>query len=155
MRKLVMGCAVAGLIALSPKSEARPTVHLGPLQTVHQVPKVPRAEVGMASWYGLEHQGTPTASGELYDKDAFTAAHRKLALGTTVRVTNLRNRKSTLLKINDRGPGINGRLIDVSWAAAQKLGFSDAGLARVEIDVVSSPESCNWQMMNSGSPNVN
>ena len=152
MRKLVMGCAVAGLIALSPKSEARPPALLGPLHTVHHIPK---AEVGLASWYGRDREGKPTASGELFDKDRFTAAHRELALGTTVRVTNLRNRKSTLLKVNDRGPGIRSRVMDVSWAAAKQLGFSDAGLARVEIDVVRSPESCNWQIMNPGSPKVN
>ncbi len=129
MRKLVMGCAVTGLIALSPKSEARPPFYLGPLPMVHQIPK---GEVGMASWYGMERQGKPTASGELFDKDGLTAAHRKLPFGTTVRVTNLKNLESTLLRINDRGPGISGRLIDVSWAAANQLGFLDAGLARVE-----------------------
>jgi rare lipoprotein A (peptidoglycan hydrolase) len=103
MRKLVMGCAVAGLIVLSPKSEARLPVLLGPLSMVHQMPK---GEVGMACWYGIERQGKPTASGELFDKDRLTAAHRKLPLGTTVRVTNLKNLESTLLRINDRGPGI-------------------------------------------------
>jgi rare lipoprotein A len=152
MRKLVMGCAVAGLIALSPKSEARPPVLLGPLCTVHQMPK---GEVGMASWYGIERQGKPTASGELFDKDRLTAAHRKLPLGTTVRVTNLKNRASTLLNINDRGPGIGRRVIDVSWAAAKQLGFLDAGLARVEIDIVSYPKSCIRQVTSSRSPKVN
>ena len=152
MRKLVMGCAVAGLIVLSPKSEARPPVLLGPLSMVHQMPK---DEVGMASWYGAERQGKPTASGELFDKDRLTAAHRKLPLGTMVRVTNLKNLESTLLRINDRGPGIPGRVIDVSWAAAKQLGFLEAGLARVEIDVVSSPKSRIRQVTNSRSPKVN
>lgn len=136
MRRLVMGCAVMGLIALSPKSEARPVAHPGPLFLIE---RTPTAEVGMASWYGMERQGMPTTSGELFDKDKLTAAHRKLPLGTRVRVTNLKNRKSTLLKINDRGPGIDGRLIDVSWAAAKQLGFAGQGLTRVEIDIVSSP----------------
>ena len=84
MRKLVMGCAVAGLIALSPKSEARPPVLPGPLTMVHQsmVHQVmPKGEIGMASWYGIERQGKPTASGELFDKDKLTAAHRKLPFG--------------------------------------------------------------------------
>jgi len=138
MRKLVMGCAVAGLIVLSPKSEARPPVLLGPLSMVHQMPK---GEVGMASWYGAERQGKPTASGELFDKDSLTAAHRKLPLGTKVRVTNLKNLRSTLVRINDRGPGIPGREIDVSWAAAKQLDFLEAGLARVEIDVVRAPRA--------------
>ncbi|MGA2982330.1 MAG: septal ring lytic transglycosylase RlpA family protein [Terriglobia bacterium] len=152
MRKLVMGCAVAGLIALSPKSEAKPPALLGPLSMVHQMPK---AEVGMASWYGIERQGKPTASGEPFDKDKPTAAHRKLPLGTTVRVTNLKNLESTLLRINDRGPGSGGRVIDVSWAAAKKLGFLEAGLARVEIDIISSPVSCIRQVTISHSPKVN
>jgi len=148
-----MGCAVAGLIALSPKSEARTSAILGPLAIIHQV--VPKGEVGMASWYGIERQGKPTASGELYDKNSLTAAHRKLPLGTKVRVTNLKNLESTLLTINDRGPGITGRVIDVSWAAAKELGFLEAGLARVEVDVVSYPENCIRQVTSSRSPKVN
>jgi len=152
MRKLVMGCAVAGLIALSPKSEARPPSYLGPSSTVHHIAK---GEVGLASWYGIERQGKPTASGELFDMNRFTAAHRKLPLGTTVRVTNLKNLQSTLLRINDRGPGISGRLIDVSWAAAKKLGFLEMGLARVEIDVVGYPVTCIGQVTNSRSLKLN
>lgn len=159
MRKLVMGCAVAGLIALSPKSEARSPALLGPMHTVHQVPKGEvgweKWQIGWASWYGLDRQGEPTASGELFDKDGFTGAHRELPLGTTVRVTNLRNRKSTLLRINDRGPGMPRRVLDVSWAAAQRLGFLRAGLTPVEIDVVSYPISDFWQLANSSSPKVN
>jgi rare lipoprotein A len=71
-----------------------------------------------------------------------TAAHRELPLGTTVRVTNLLNLKSIVLRINDRGPGIDGRLIDVSWAAAKKLDFLNSGLTPVEVEVVSYPKSC-------------
>ena len=152
MRKLVMGCAVLGLIALSPKSEAKSPALLGPSSMVHQMPK---GEVGMASWYGTERQGKPTASGELFDKNKPTAAHRKFPFGTTVRITNLKNLESTLLRINDRGPGFGGRVIDVSWAAAKQLGFLEAGLARVEIDVVSSPVSCIRQVTTSNSPKVN
>jgi len=117
--------------------------------------QVPRGEVGLASWYGIERQGKPTASGELFDKDGLTAAHRKLPLGTTVRVTNLKNLESTVLKINDRGPGIRGRVIDVSWAAAKQLGFLDAGLTRVEIEVISPPQFCVRYVSSSHSPKVN
>jgi rare lipoprotein A len=116
---------------------------------------VPKGEVGLASWYGIERQGKPTASGEPFDKDGLTAAHRKLPLGATVRVTNLKNLQSTLLRINDRGPGIGGRVIDLSWAAAKKLGFLEAGLARVEIDVISYPYTCNRHVTRSLSPRVN
>ncbi len=143
MRKLAMGCAVAGLMALSPKSEARPPAYFAPLPVILQMAKV---EVGMASWYGIERQGKPTANGELFDMDRLTAAHRQLPFGTLVRVTNLTNFASTLLRINDRGPGIDGRLIDVSRAAAKKLGFVGEGLARVEVDVVSFPLNCIRQV---------
>jgi rare lipoprotein A len=139
MRKLVMGCAVAGLIILAPKSEARQPAYLGPLPLILQMP---RSEVGLASWYGIERQGKPTASGELFDRKRLTAAHRMLPLGTMIRVTNLKNRESTLVRINDRGPGIAGRLLDVSWAAARELGFIELGMARVKVDVVSSPVVC-------------
>ena len=137
MRKLVMGCAIAGLIALAPPSEARLPVPLGPLPMVFEC--MPRGEIGKASYYGIERQGKPTASGELFDKDKLTAAHRKLPFGTTVRVTNLKNFQSTLLRINDRGPGIPGRIIDVSYEAARQLGFLKAGLTTVEVVVVTYP----------------
>lgn len=152
MRKLVMGCAVAGLIALSPPSEAVPAISLGTLPLLHPAPKV---EIGLASWYGSERQGMPTASGQTFDKDRLTAAHRKLPLGTKVRVINLKNLESTELTINDRGPGISNRVIDLSWAAAKQLGFLEAGLARVEIDVVSYPKSCDWRLTSTKSQTVN
>ena len=141
MRRLVMGCAVAGLIALSPKSEARPSRALSELAELPiHVPKQEQ-ETGLASWYGPECQDSPTASGELFDMNELTAAHRNLPLGTRIRVTNVRNQRSVILRINDRGPDPNlgGRLVDVSMAAAEKLGFLRSGLARVEVSIVSLP----------------
>jgi rare lipoprotein A len=137
MKKLVMGCAVAGLIALSPKTEARSPVSVGPPRT-DTVPKE-EAETGVASWYGEEFQGNTTANGEIYDLNGLTAAHPTLPFGTTVRVTNLSNRKNILLRINDRGPYIGRRLIDVSWAAAKRLGFVQSGTTRVRVEVVARP----------------
>jgi len=137
MKKLVMGCAVAGLIALSPKTEARSPVSVGPPST-DTVPKE-EAETGVASWYGEEFQGNTTANGEIYDLNGLTAAHPTLPFGTTVRVTNLSNRKNILLRINDRGPYIGRRLIDVSWAAAKRLGFVQSGTTRVRVEVVARP----------------
>jgi len=139
MRKLVMGCTVAGLIALSPKSEARLPASPVPLPGTFQI--LPQSQIGIASWYGSERQGKPTASGELFDMNKLTGAHRILPLGSMVRVTNLNNLESTIIKINDRGPGIPGRLIDVSWAAAKQLRFVGAGLTPVEVEVVSYPLS--------------
>ncbi len=149
MRKLVLGCAVAGLIALSPRSEARIPASVGLVPWQVPSPRVPvplrprplKREAGWASWYGEELQGQPTASGEPYDMNGLTAAHRNLPLGTTVQVTNLRNKRTVLLRINDRGPNLDGRLIDVSWAAAQRLGFVQAGLTRVKLRVVQYPKS--------------
>lgn len=152
MKKLVMGCAMAGLIVLSPKSEARPPAYLGPLSAIA---KIPRGEVGMASWYGIDRQGKPTASGEIFDNKRLTAAHRMLPFGATIRVTNLKNLASTLLRINDRGPGVSGRLINVSSAAAKELGFLNAGLARVEVDVVSFPNTCAQHSSSSQFPKFN
>ncbi|HYL12760.1 MAG TPA: septal ring lytic transglycosylase RlpA family protein [Terriglobales bacterium] len=93
-------------------------------------------QVGVASWYGDYFQGKPTASGEPFDMHEFTAAHPTLPLGTFVRVTNLRNGRSVILRINDRGPVVDGRIIDVSYNAAKALDFKSRGLQRVRLDLV-------------------
>ena len=96
---------------------------------------------GISSWYGKEFDGRPTASGERFDMYALTAAHRTISLGSTVSVTNLENGRSAILRVNDRGPFIQGRILDCSYGAAKELGFSGAGLARVRIEMVSeAPE---------------
>ncbi len=98
---------------------------------------VPRgAEVGIASWYGPGFHGRRTASGQRYDMHAMTAAHKTLPFGTRVRVTNLANRRSVVLTINDRGPFVAGRIVDVSKRAAQTLGFERQGKARVSLEVL-------------------
>ncbi len=91
-------------------------------------------ETGMACWYGPEYHGQQTASGERFDMNAMTAAHRTLPFNTKVRVTNLDNHASAVVRINDRGPFITGRIIDVSRRAAQELGFERAGLCRCRIE---------------------
>ena len=153
MRKLVMGCAVATLIALSPKSEARLPDSHEPMRPILQ--ELPPGQVGLASWYGKERQGKPTASGEPFDMNGLTAAHRTLSLGSHVRVTNLRNLKSTMVRINDRGPGIDGRLIDLSWAAAKQLGFVGEGLTMVEIEVIPFSKAAERAASGPRSPRVN
>lgn len=154
MRKLVIGCAMVGMIALSPKTEARPPAVIGAMPFARPS-MAPTGEIGLASWYGVERQGLHTSSGELFDSKRLTAAHPKLPFGTIVRVTNLRNHESTLLKINDRGPGVGSRVIDVSWEAAKELGFLSAGLARVEIDVILSPNGCVQHLTAAHSARVN
>jgi rare lipoprotein A len=93
-------------------------------------------QVGIASWYGGRHQGRLTASGEVFDENKLTAAHRTLPLVTWARVTNLENGRSVEVKVNDRGPYIDGRVIDLSTRAAEELGMTEQGLARVEITAV-------------------
>jgi rare lipoprotein A len=93
-------------------------------------------EEGLASWYGLEFHGKPTSCGEPYDMYAMTAAHKTLPLGTYVKVTNQRNGRSVILRINDRGPFVSGRIIDLSCRAAQELGSATPGLAPVRVEAV-------------------
>jgi rare lipoprotein A len=94
---------------------------------------VRKGQVGVASFYGGEFNGRPTANGETFDERKLTAAHRTLRLGTQVRVTNLENRKSVVVTVNDRGPYVGGRVIDLSRRAAHVLDFVDDGTARVRV----------------------
>ena len=98
-------------------------------------------QVGTASWYGQNFHGKETASGELYDMYDMTAAHLTLPMGSYVRVTNLHNGRSVVVRINDRGPIVPGRIIDVSYGAAQALQFRAQGLQRVRLDLVSRPQT--------------
>ena len=91
-------------------------------------------QTGLASFYGRGHDGKITANGESFDHQDFTAAHRTLAFGTMVRVTNLDNGQAVTVKITDRGPFIRGRIIDVSLAAARALGLQDRGVTRVRLE---------------------
>ena len=93
-------------------------------------------QVGTASWYGEYFEGKATASGEPYDMFDMTAAHPSLPLGTYVKVTNLRNRRAVIVRINDRGPVVPGRIIDVSYGAAKALNFQGRGIQRVRLDVI-------------------
>ena len=91
---------------------------------------------GQASWYGQAHHGKKTASGEVYDRMQLTAAHRTLPMGTRVRVTNVDNGRSVVVRINDRGPFKAGRVIDLSQAAARELGALGDGLFNVRLEVL-------------------
>lgn len=91
---------------------------------------------GQASWYGAQHHGKKTASGERFNQHALTAAHRTLAFGSKVKVTNTLNNKSVTVRINDRGPYSKGRIIDLSRAAAQKIDMINSGVAPVRLQLV-------------------
>ena len=91
---------------------------------------------GVSSWYGKDFHGNLTANGEVYDMYGITAAHKEFPLNTWARVTNLDNDKSIILRINDRGPYVDGRILDCSYVAAKKLDFLDKGTANVAIQII-------------------
>jgi rare lipoprotein A len=145
---LVCGVASAAsnLDAVSPKSgSASPNSSIkAPRSEKVRVSKTAakssKVQVGTASWYGKQFHGRQTASGDTYDMFQFTAAHRTLPLGTLVKVTNLRNGKWVIVKVNDRGPYVGHRVMDVSYGAAQMMGFRQRGIERVKLEVV-EPET--------------
>ena len=118
--------------ASTPPDEPRP-----PTASTPPAAPSPFVQTGQASWYGEPHHGQKTASGEIYDMRQFTAAHRTLPLGTRLLVTNLRNGRSVEVRVNDRGPIAAGRIIDVSYAAAEELGAVSDGIFPVRVRVVS------------------
>lgn len=130
------GIGLIGIVALSSATVARSAkdvdLHSSTYAT-HQAKKH-WYQIGRASWYGLGFQGHETASGESYNMTDLTCAHRSLPLGTLVRVTNLGNHKSVVVRVNDRGPYLASRVIDLSYAAAHFLGFD--GTAKVRLDVL-------------------
>jgi len=113
-------------------------------------PHAPKAhkwtQVGRASWYGRRFQGRRTASGEAFDLNMLTCAHRTLPIGTLLRVTNLRNRRSIMVRVNDRGPVPTGLIVDLSFRAAKSLGFNGRGNERVRLEKIEGAESAqlNW-----------
>ncbi len=126
---------VAALSGAATATPAAPTPE--PAQTAPVV-KTHWYQIGRASWYGGGFQGRATASGEAYNMADLTCAHRSLPLGTLVRVTNLTNNRSVVVRVNDRGPYFANRVVDLSYAAARFLGFSRAGTQTVRLDVLKS-----------------
>jgi rare lipoprotein A len=100
--------------------------------------KRPWYQIGRASWYGEDFQGQQTASGENFDMNGLTCAHRSLPLGSLIRVTNLRNHKTVVVRVNDRGPMPESRVVDLSYAAARFLGFGSRGTAQVRLDLLNA-----------------
>jgi rare lipoprotein A len=135
MRTLLVVVGLCGLL-LAPMPDVASG---GPAKTKHvRTKQVKTKQVGLASWYGKHHQGRKTASGERFSRGQLTAAHRSLPLGTKVKVTNLRTKQQVVVKINDRGPYAGGkrRIIDLSEAAAKRVGLLEHGTERVEVVVV-------------------
>lgn len=145
---ILTGCATSRPASPTPQSEAKPETKPEAKPETKPAPR-PEAkpepgpgggQTGEASWYGEPHHGRPTASGEIYDMNQLTAAHRTLPLGTRVLVTNLKNGRAVEVRINDRGPSVEGRIIDLSFAAAKELGAVPSGTIPVRIRVISPPQ---------------
>jgi peptidoglycan lytic transglycosylase len=161
-RRIAHGLATVSMIvglgaAQGPNiSEAKPA----PVRSVQVRPEVRKQvktkpyQVGTASWYGETFQGKPTASGEPYEMYDMTAAHLTLPMGSYVKVTNLRNGKAVIVRVNDRGPVVPGRIIDLSYGAAQALQFRHRGLQRVRLDLVNPRQGSNYQMVAYNHPPV-
>ncbi|MCX7994953.1 MAG: septal ring lytic transglycosylase RlpA family protein [candidate division WOR-3 bacterium] len=98
--------------------------------------RMPSVEYGMASYYSDEFHGKKTASGEIYDKWDYTCAHRTLPFGTKIKVTNLENKKSVIVRVNDRGPHKEGRIVDLSYIAARDIDMLTKGVVKVRIEVI-------------------
>jgi rare lipoprotein A len=143
-RRIAHGLMVAALIiglgaAQGPDSSEASSTPTSPNpqpNNLKQTGKNKPYQVGTASWYGEYFEGKPTASGESYEMYDLTAAHPTLPLGSYVRVTNLRNGRAVVVKVNDRGPIVPGRIIDLSYGAACVLKFEHRGLQRVRLDLV-------------------
>lgn len=117
------------------------------------LPRIVNGETGLASWYGYPYHGRRAADGEIYNMEALTAAHRTLPFGTWVRVVNLTNNKSVDVRINDRGPFVEHRIIDLSHAAAVAISLIGPGVAPVRLDILSVPTTTaadNWYGVQAG-----
>lgn len=129
-REAALLCSCA-LLALAGCSKHKHTARTPP------APSPGWSEIGIASWYGHPYHGRPTSSGEIYDMEQMTGAHRTLPFGAIVRVTNLTNNKRVEVRINDRGPFAAGRIVDLSRAAARNINMIGPGTARVRVELLS------------------
>src|SRR5271165_4321012 len=140
LNQTALAVTLAIALGAAPGNTQTPDSEQGiPGQTQETLKPVPtkKYQVGKASWYGRHFQNKKTASGEPYDMNDLTAAHRKLPLGSWVKVTNLKNDRSVMVRINDRGPVMKSRIIDLSYGAAKMLGMS--GVSSVRLDIVEIP----------------
>jgi rare lipoprotein A len=134
---ILAGCATRGSLPAAPVSPPPPVTAAPPAAAREPY----FTQTGMASFYGAAHDGRTRADGGTFDRHDFTAAHRTLAFGTVVRVTNLDNGRSIKVEINDRGPHVKGRIIDLSSAAARALGMTHDGVTRVRVEAFRQDQS--------------
>ncbi len=136
--RLTLGALVFGCTASAIAGDSSGADHYSKLSTSAKLRSW--FQTGQASWYGLKFQGRKTANGEAFNMNSFTCAHRDLPLGSWLRVTNLRNRKSVLVRVNDRGPMIASRIVDLSYAAAHAVGLSGTGKVGLEVVAPTDPD---------------
>jgi rare lipoprotein A len=139
---LILAVAVAG--CATPRGSVQPPPASGERPGSVQPPPASgerpgSVQTGYASWYGKRHHGQLTTSGEVYDMNQFTAAHPTLPMGTRLRVTNLQNGRSVEVRVNDRGPAVHGRILDLSYAAARALGAVPEGVIPVRLRIAPRP----------------
>jgi rare lipoprotein A (peptidoglycan hydrolase) len=149
MQSVFLGMGLLVLVPpINPTTAGKPSNPPPKSATLHTVPASKLKSTGpkplavwecTSSWYGDDFDGQPTANGETYDMYAATAAHPTLPLGSIVRVVNTRNHRSQIVRINDRGPYIEGRELDVSYEVARRLGFDQHGLAKVRMELLEVP----------------
>lgn len=138
------GAVLSVALGFAGARAASPADHLNAQPTGHHH----WYQFGVASWYGRFFQGKTTASGVPYNENALTCAHRTLPLGSVLKVTNLRNNRSVIVTVNDRGPMPKDRVIDLSKAAAEDLGFSERGLAPVKVELIGP----SWEVAELAAP---
>ena len=142
LNQTAVAVSLAIVLGAAPGNSQAPDSKEGtPGQTQETIKPIPtkKFQVGKASWYGHIFQHKATASGEPYDMNDLTAAHRTLPLGSWVKVTNLKNDRSVVVRINDRGPVHRSRIIDLSYGAAMMLGMGSSGISSVRLDIVETP----------------
>ncbi len=133
---LIMMCILAISCSNAPRYTSVSGKRKSPSLSTKSKGYHPKVIYGVSSFYGEDFHGKLTANGEVYDMYGLTAAHKTLPLNTVVRVTNTANNKSLILRINDRGPFVKGRILDCSYGAALKLGFITHGTTKVKIEVI-------------------
>jgi rare lipoprotein A len=139
MKQVGAGVLLMGLALSASAKDGSPSGTAPPVAAIKAKPSAKAKhwfQVGVASWYGTKFQGRKTAGGERFDMNGMTCAHRSLPLGTWLRVTNLKNHRTAYVRVNDRGPVLEGRIVDLSFAAARTLGL--AGIGQVRLEPVSS-----------------
>ena len=140
-RRFGAGVLLMGLALSASAKDGSPSGAAPPAAAIKTQPSAKAKhwfQVGVASWYGAKFQGRTTAGGERFDMNGMTCAHRSLPLGTWLRVTNLKNHRTAYVRVNDRGPVLEDRIVDLSFAAAQALGLDSIGLGQVSLEPVSS-----------------